>query len=221
MTITARTLIEDVARYLSDFDEDESYVHWSQEDLLSYFKLAVGIVSITKRDKFTRRTEVNLVEGALQDVPSNCESDIKVLGIADENGVVTKIARQAKLSKFPSLGRPVCKGKVKAGTPYKLNSYEYSEENPRQIIVDPPVPPGVEATLVITCYIPPDITSIDSAIDLGADVEAAVFELMLYYAWGVDIEDNANRERSDSHWNKAVQLLQLSSGAQALARQVR
>ena len=59
MAITARTLIEDVSRYLSDYDEDESYVHWTKEDLLSYFKRAISIVAITKRDKFTRKTEVN------------------------------------------------------------------------------------------------------------------------------------------------------------------
>lgn len=221
MAITARTLIEDVSRYLSDYDEDESYVHWTKEDLLSYFKRAISIVAITKRDKFTRKTEVKLVEGALQDVPTSCESDIKVWGLADENGVVKTIARKSKLTYYPTLGRPVCKGKVKGDTEYKLRSYEYSEDNPRQIVVDPPVPAGTNATLVISCYMPPDVTSEDSSIDLGADAEAAVFEFMLYYAWGVDIEDNANRERSDSHWNKAIQLLQLSSGMESLARQVR
>nr|DAR25190.1 MAG TPA: head to tail adaptor [Caudoviricetes sp.] len=221
MTIAARTLIEDVARYLSDYDEDESYVHWTQEDLLSYFKRAIGIVSIVKRDKFTRITEIKLVEGILQEVPSTCESDVKVLGLADENGTLKSIARKATHTKYPALGRPICKGRVKGNKDYKLNSYEYSDENPRYILVDPPVPANTDATLVITCYTPPDVTSLDSEVDLGADIESAIFELMLYYAWGVDIEDNANRERSDSHWNKAIQLLQLSNGAEALARQVR
>lgn len=221
MTIAARTLIEDVARYLSDYDEDESYVHWTQEDLLSYFKRAIGIVSIVKRDKFTKRTEIKLVEGVLQEIPSTCESDVKVLGLADENGNLKHIARKANHTTYPPLGRPICKGKIKGNGEYKLHSYEYSEENPRYILVDPPVPANTDATLIISCYTPPAVTSLDSEVDLGADIESAVFEFMLYYAWGVDIEDNANRERSDSHWNKAIQLLQLSRGAEALARQVR
>ncbi len=32
---------------------------------------------------------------------------------------------------------------------------------------------------------------------------------MLYYAYGVDIEDVANRERSNQHWKNALDLLQI------------
>lgn len=33
-----------------------------------------------------------------------------------------------------------------------------------------------------------------------------IFELILYYAWGVDIEDQANRERSNAHWANALEV---------------
>lgn len=220
MSITASSMIEDVARYLSDYDEDESYVHWSSEDLLSYFKKAISIVAMTKRDKFVKKTTVKLKEGILQDVPESCESDITVYGIANEDGVVTEYARRAKIGAYPKIGRPICKGRV-VGQGYKMQSYDYDPENPRQIIVDPPVPADVDVELVISCYMPPDVTSDDSVISLGADLEAAVFELMLYYAWGVDIEDSATRERSQQHWNNAMTLMQLSQTAQAVARRAR
>jgi len=43
---------------------------------------------------------------------------------------------------------------------------------------------------------------------------------MLYYAWGVDIEDPANRERSNQHWNNAMALMKLNLEMQQLAKQV-
>lgn len=213
MTITANSLIEDVARYLSDYDEDEAYVHWTREDLLSYFKRAISIVAMAHKEKFVKKTEIKLVEGTLQDVPDYCESEVSVYGLADENGVVTERVRRSRIGIYPKLGRPVCSSRVKSAT-YKLNSYDIDADNPRQIIVDPPVPPNTDAILVISCYQPPVVKSEDNAIELGADLESAVFELMLYYAWGVDIEDNANRERSNQHWQNAMALMKISLDAQ-------
>ena len=219
MAISANSLIEDVARYLSDYEEDEAYVHWTKEDLLSYFKRAISIVAMTNQKRFVKKTEVKLVAGILQDVPESCESDVTVYGMANEDGVVTERARRIKIGLYPKLGRPVCSSRVKSDT-YKLSSYDIDESNPRQIIVDPPVPEGTDATLIISCYQPPVVTSEDSAVELGADLESAVFELMLYYAWGVDIEDQANRERSNQHWNNAMTLMKLNLEMQQLAKQV-
>lgn len=219
MPITASSLVEDVARYLSDYDEDEAYVHWTREDLLSYFKRAVGIVTATNRKKFYKRTEIKMVEGILQDVPDHCESDVTVYGQADERGVVTERVRQTRIGAYPKLGRPMCSSRVKSST-YKLNYYDIDPSNPRQIIVDPPVPPGTEATLVISCYQPPVFTGGDGELDLGSDLEAAVFELMLYYAWGVDIEDTASRERSNTHWQNAMSIMKFNLEMQAMAKRL-
>lgn len=101
-----------------------------------------------------------------------------------------------------------------------MDSYDFDPDNPRQIIVDPPVPAGVEASLVISCYQPPVVSGEDDIIDLGSDLESAVFELMLYYAWGVDIEDTASRERSNTHWQNAMTLMRLNLEMQQLAKRV-
>ncbi len=221
---SASALIEDVARYLSDFEEDESYVHWSREDLLSYFRLAVNIVATTKKDLFTKRTEIPLVEGSVQEVPTSCKSDITVIGQADENGVIKERPRKLLLNMYPVLGRPICKSKVKPSESnkieYKMKGYDYITEDHRQIQVEPPVPAGFEGSLVLTCYSPPDVSAPDAEVDLQGS-EPAIFELMLYYAWGVDIEDTATRERSNTHWQNAMTLLNLDAQAQQIARGMR
>lgn len=218
MAISASSMQADIARYLSDYDEDESYVHWTQEDLLSYFKRAISIVAMAKRDKFVNRTVIKLKPGTVQDAPSNCESDISVQGI-EVDGATERI-RRANLNIYPSLGRPTCHSKT-CGRGYKMKSYDIDPDNPRSILVDPPVPDDADVSMVFTCYIPPEVSSADSVVELGGDLEAVVFELMLYYAWGVDIEDVANRERSNQHWNNAMTLLQLDAKFKAVARKMR
>lgn len=218
MTISASSMLTDIARYLSDYDEDESYVHWTQDDLLSYFKRAISIVAMAKRDRFVKRRVVKLKPGAVQETPEDCKSDISVQGV-EKDGVVERV-RRANLSIYPPLGRPMCRSKI-CGTGYKMKSFDIDPTNRRSILVDPPVPDGADVSLVLTCYMPPTVDSVDSTIELGQDLEAVVFELMLYYAWGVDIEDVANRERSNQHWNNAMTLLQLDVKLTAIARKMR
>lgn len=218
MAISASSMSADVARYLSDYDEDESYVHWTQDDLLSYFKRAISIVAMAKRDKFVKRRVVKLQPGAVQEAPAECESDISVQGVENE-GAIERI-RRANLNIYPTLGRPSCRSKI-CGKGYKMKSFDIDPTNARSILVDPPVPEDADVSLVFTCYVPPTVDSIDSTVELGGDLEAVVFELMLYYAWGVDIEDVANRERSNQHWNNAMTLLQLDAKLKAVARKMR
>lgn len=208
--LAVSTLIEDVARYLSEFDEDESYVHWTKEDLLSYARYAIGVVGTIKKDKFIKRTEIKMKPGAVQDVPENCESNVSVIGQADENGVVRELPKKLKITKFPKLGRVKCESRVKTDSEYKLTSYEYDQTDPTRILVDPPVPDGVDATLVISCYMPPSISSDSDTITAGSELEPVIFELMLYYAFGVDIEDSSSQQRSQQHWNNAMTLLNLN-----------
>lgn len=220
MTTTARTLIEDVSRYLSDNDDEESYIHWTEDDLLSYYRRAVSVVSIFKKDRFIKRVVVPLEEGAIQHIPDSCVSDVTVHGIAVD-GVVKQRARQSALSTFPPLGRKKCSVCVQGGE-YKLDSYEIGQPDSRSVTIDPPAPAGVKGELVLSCFAPQDATdSLDATLDIGDDLSAAIFELMLYYAWGVDIEDTANRERSNQHWSNAMTLLSLDAMAQAKARRVR
>lgn len=220
MGTTARTLIEDVSRYLSDNDDEESYIHWTEEDLLSYFRRAVSVVAVFKKDRFTRKIMVPMEEGAVQHIPDSCVSDVAVHGIAVD-GVVKQRARKAALSTFPPLGRKRC-SICTHSTEYQLASYEVGAPDARSVIIDPPAPAGVKGELVISCFAPQELVdNPDAVLDIGDDLNAAIFELMLYYAWGVDIEDIANRERSNQHWSNAMTLLGLDALAQTRARRAR
>lgn len=211
-------LIDDAKRYVVGYYEDdgEQYVHWTEEDWLSYIRLSVGVIAATDVSLFTSVVEVPLQPGSVQLLPSQCESLRSVRGQLGENGEVDHLPRKRSMTsrKIPAISRKSCSNYVKGETGYKVKSYTVDPDDPKMIIVDPPVPSGADATLVITCYAPPTLDSVDDEIPF-TDVHASViFELVLYYAWGVDIEDQANRERSNTHWNNALKLLEISDKMQ-------
>lgn len=204
-------LIEEVSRYLQDneFEDDVQYVHWTREDLFSYLRNAVAIVAMVRKEEFVSTVDVELVEGAVQTLPSPCKSLKTVQGQKNDRGVVMQRIRETKLSNLAAFSRAVCTSKTTSSDGYVAKSYSYDEDDPKTIYVDPPLQKGQSGTLTITCYAPPQVTGINDELDVDENFRPIIFELMLYYAYGVDIEDNANRARSDAHFKAALQLLQI------------
>lgn len=211
-------LIDDAKRYVVGYYEDdgEQYVHWTEDDWLSYVRLAVGIIAAADVSLFTSVVEVPLQQGSVQTLPSQCESLRSVRGQRGENGEVEHLPRKRSITsrRIPTISRKICSNYVKGDTEYKIKTYTVDPDDPKMIIVDPPVPVGTDATLVITCYAPPSLGGMDDEIPFTDVHTSVIFELILYYAWGVDIEDQANRERSNTHWNNALKLLEISDKMQ-------
>lgn len=207
-------LIEDAQRYVVGYydDEDEMYVHWTEDDWLSYIKLAVGILATVDPELFTKTVDVELVPGAVQEIPAQCKTLRSVRGQRDDTGAISRLVRKRSSStlKLPGIMRKTCKIKTVSDDEYVVKSYTVDEFDEKVIIVDPPVPNGRTATLVITCYSPPDIKDVNEELPINATHASIIFELLLYYAWGVDIEDTANRERSNTHWNNALKLMDIT-----------
>jgi len=206
-------VIDDVSRYLQDneFEDDVQYVHWTKGDLLTYAQLALSIIAMVRKEDFTETVDVELVEGAVQTIPAQCKSVQTVQGQKNDDGVIVSRLREVRISNLSAFSRPVCKPSVKFGasSEYRVKSFSYDDNDPRVIYVDPPVPANTNATLTISCYAPPVVKGEDDEIDLDQNLVAVVFELMLYYAYGVDIEDAPARERSMAHWKNALDLLQI------------
>lgn len=204
-------LVEEVSRYLQDneFEDDVAYVHWTRQDLLTYARNALTIVTMVHKEDFIQTVEMPLQAGVFQTIPKPCKTLKTVQGQPDENGVVNKRVREVKLSSLQAFSRSFCSAKTNSTSAYEVKSYSYDKDDPKTLIVDPPVPDDVSGTLIITCYAPPVISDESDDIDIDEKYRPIIFELMLYYGWGVDIEDTASRERSNQHWKHAMDLLQL------------
>lgn len=202
--IRARSLIDSVSVYLRDHEEGYEFTHWTERELAHFLELAMELVSSVRPSMFTTRIEVSLVPGAIQSVPETCSEFVSVLGQKDSDGAITPI-RKSSSKMALSLNFPLCYATTKGD--YVVSAWRYDEDDAKTIYVDPPVPVGSSAKLVLSCYNVPDIESADATIKLPSQWKPALFELMLYYAYGVDIESVPNRDRSAVHWNNAVTIM--------------
>lgn len=217
-----RDLIDDAKRYVVGYyeDDDEQYIHWTEEDWMSYVRRAVGIVALADQDLFTKQMDIPLVAGSVQSIPDVCRSVKSVRGFRNEDGSLNYIRKKSSASlKLPKPRREKCVGITKGDTAYQVKSYTLDPDDEKLLIVDPPVPAGFDGVLAISCYGHPTISSYDEELPFNETHATAVFELVLYYAWGVDIEDQANRERSNTHWANALKLLEITDNM--IQRQLR
>lgn len=220
------TLIEDARRYVVGYyeDEDEKYVHWTEDDWLSYVRLAVGVMAMADVELFTNVIDVPLQPGQVQELPASCNTLRSVRGQRADDGSISHFVRKRSYNsmRLPRITRPTCKAITVGDGSYKVEAYAVDDNDKGMILVEPPVPVGFEGSLVVTCYSPPRIDSLDEDLPFDDSHATIVFELILYYAWGVDIEDQANRERSNTHWNNALKLMDIRDVAQqrALMRKV-
>ena len=212
-------LFVDVSRYLTDFsyDDTESYVHWEKADLLNYFRLAVNIVANENQRLFTKQRIIKLVPGNLQNIPDEYGEVIDVLGHVAANGTYVFVGKaDTKFTRSFTLA--YCKEKEGRRSEYKATSWGFLDGNKSQIFVDPPVPVGAESTLSVLCYSPPRIDGEMSDVSGLDRFRPVIFELMLYYAWGVDIESSTSRERSSLHWTNAITLLNSITAKQKVTK---
>lgn len=209
MMINPRQMVQEVSQYLVDQDPDMPYAHWSEDELLGYFRLAVAIVASTQKNNFIQRVRIALTEGSVQSLPVTCQEMTGVIGFVGGNGKIIAHPRRTSIQALnfvDGLGCRNCSATVDTED-YKMDSWQYDETNPNIIYVQPPVPENVRAELEIACFVPPSVDDIDTDVNLGSQLRPAVFELMLYYAYGVDTESVPSRDRSTTHWNNAIALL--------------
>lgn len=206
----AEDFYQRVSRYLTDFDYDsdsESYVHWTKEDLFGYYKLAVSLVASLNKSKFVTTVKVPLQEGSIQTIPPSCNELSSVVGAVDSSGKLIELTRRVQSAMMSRFKLETCSSKLDTDGTYNLESWDYIDGSKNIIEVYPPVPAETQATLLVTCFTPPKITSESEEVYGLDEYEAAIFELMLYYAWGVDTESTASRDRSNTHWANAMSLI--------------
>lgn len=206
--ISIAPLVKEVSEYLVDQEIGYEYIHWSEESLLSYARLALGIVATASRAELTKVLSVPLVAGSIQTVPSSCVGSVSVLG-AEAGGIVTAV-REVSASASLFSGRLGC-ADCSMGTDsedYKIESWSRVSGTDNSFIVHPPVPEGAEGNILVSCFVPPTIDSIDSVVDLADTFRPVIFSFMLYYAYGVDFESVSMREQSAYHFANGNALLQ-------------
>lgn len=214
---TGADIVNSVSKYLDDQELGYEFTHWTEEELFEYLRMALDVIASTNRSKHSKHVEFPLVPGSLQTIPKNCVAPA-VVGYTDVYGIVQPVR---KLTKEPSsgIGKPLCSATTSGE--YRLQSWAKSADDQNTVWVYPPVPQGVNTTMVVSCYSPPNPQTLEEELDITPEERAAVFELMLYYAFGTDVESVPNRERSEAHFNKAFTILGVALTAAGTRKNVK
>jgi hypothetical protein len=202
--VVVRELIEQVARYLSDYDDagdpDFQYRTWSEKDLRYYFTLAIGALVSNDPKLFSAPVVVNIPKSGLVQLPSECEECLGTLQYISPTGKVTNQPPYTDKNPY-TIARPPC-----AGTPSKevVPSVVRAAFDRRVLLA---TPQDVGGSLVLSCSNTPVITTNTATVDIPAKYASVLFNLMVSYAYGTDTESAVMRERSNVHWERAGALL--------------
>lgn len=214
--IRAEALLDDVGRYLSDFDStDPEFNHttWSRRDLKSYLRMSlVALMSVRPAD-FSKIVEVPMTGTDIVPLPSECDQLLSIVGYRGADGVLDTTVREVKKTDRPTVSRPVC---VSAAGAPGTTEVEVSAEGPRDVVMSPPKTDG---SLVVRCSVEPVLDGDNAVIDLPSKYEAVLFNWMVSYAMGTEVEAVALRQRSDEHWKRGSDLLGLAMSSRKAARQ--
>lgn len=214
---TLRQVAEEISRYLVDQEEDYEFTHWTEVDILDYCRDAARIVAMNLKASFTTNKVMDLKPGSLQTLPAGCSEFVSVVGNVDKYGVLIDTVGRTSFRAQQTLHRPLCV-RSDAGPGYRVSSWQFDVSNLSAFYLQPPVPAGIKARIMIACYGIPTIRSLDDELPIPDSLIPILKEFILYYAYGRDTESVPARQYADMHWKNGVTLL--SGEKQAMAVQL-
>jgi hypothetical protein len=211
-----RDLIPQVARYLSDYDNSPEfqYVEWTQSDLLDYFRLSVQSLALLHPSAFTRTLDAPIQNG-MAILPDDCTQYIKTVGMKDVRGIMSFAVKELpKTASTYRVGRPVCEPSSAAGlgTTVQMVGAAADSAGQKTLAVSPTTAMGSVAVL---CSCVPAVGSADESVVLGPMFQPVIYNWMISYALGTDMEAVPMRERSDTYWKRGLDLLSAVIGVKS------
>lgn len=209
-------MLSAMGSYLSDLDpEDPSLSHltWSPDDLRVYLRMAALSVFAAVPGRFGYR-HFAVPDGPFVDLGPECVDVLSVQGVQHADGTFSPLVRLVrKRREIPITSREMC---PPLPGPYRVRMITVTLDPaaPRNLTVDPQLPPG--ASLVLVCSRVPSTDGLEILIDEA--LEPVLFNWALSYAFGTEFESGTARQRSDTLWNHGSDLLGLS---RATAKAVR
>lgn len=214
--IDKAALIARASAYLTDDEPGFEFTHWTERDLSTYFDMALKLLAIALPEVSRGTCVVRVSSGSSVELPACCEALLGLVSVRVNGQPIDYRPRRTSVRGLAYA--PLCPPeKVKGG--YRMDSWSYDPEEGGQVYLTPPVPEGTDVELTLQCVKPLQV--VNGKVDIPAKYDAIVFEFMLYYAWGVDIESPASRDRSAAHYKVALDMLGVSANHKSLTAYAR
>jgi hypothetical protein len=198
VTIYVSDVVEEVSRQLND-QGLIPYTRWNKGELVVYLNDALIMVGNYRPDAFTSTTDIALVPGAQQTLPTGFSFLKSIDSNATNSNCPGSPVTEANLDILRAFFKKPC---MPTGGPadYRVTSFAYDQKNPLIFYVSPPVPTdaaGLEVTATLVgaapTYATIDIT-LGTAIAIDPKYKNALTEWMLYRAYQVDTESVSSRQ---------------------------
>ena len=167
---TPFSIAKHVAFQLSDCEEGNEFVRYTQQVMLEYLNRAICTVSEFRPDLFSQNTQVTLQAGSCQQLPDNVEYLVGIDGVeSPEGNAPTATSADFDLQKaFPkskcanARRRCIIPGaNQSSANAYEISSFSYNPNNPRVFYVTPDVPAGSNIQITIQAVVPAPCYTID------------------------------------------------------------
>tara|TARA_R100001510_G_C7651770_1_gene209528 strand:+ start:791 stop:1501 length:711 start_codon:yes stop_codon:yes gene_type:complete len=215
-TLTGANIITRV----QDTLQDTTSVRWPEAELLRYINDAQREIVNIRPEASALTTNVQLVTGTKQTLPTNGLRLIKITrNMSDASGGATG-ARAIRIvsadilnTQEPDWNNPGVGGDAAHGTTVK--HYIFDEDDPRNYYVYPGVAGNAYVEIVYSKS-PTDLSATSSTIDVDDIYGNAIVDFVLYKAYLKDAEYASNNQRAGSHFQLFTASLGQGAGAQDL-----
>lgn len=175
---------------------DVAHVTWSEPELLGYLNEALRATALVKLDTVTKQQSVSLVEGVLQDLPSDAIALIAIPRNVSGR-VVTEVDQQLldEVQRF-----------WPAGTPEPtVEHYTVNPASPRQFNVFPPND-GTGAVVALYGVVPPELTVVSDPIPVNDTYEQPLISYVLAraYAKNTKRQDLTKAAAAMQDWGRSL-----------------
>tara|TARA_B100000900_G_scaffold364260_1_gene338784 strand:+ start:634 stop:1341 length:708 start_codon:yes stop_codon:yes gene_type:complete len=199
-TITGANIISRV----QDTLQDTTSVRWPEAELLRYINDAQREVVNLRPDASATTSNVQLVTGTKQTLPTTGLRLIKVTrnmsaasGSATGGRAVRIVDIDILNTQEPDWNDPTVTGDAAHGTTVK--HYIFDQDDPRSFYVYPGVSGNAFVEIVFSKS-PTDLSSTSSTIDIDDTFANAIIDFVLFKAYLKDAEYAGNAQRSNQHY---------------------
>lgn len=175
------------------FDTDK--IRWQDADILRYINDASRAIVDIVPSAYTRRSEVTLDTGEIQQVPND---GLVLLRVA--RNVAGRAIRRVDLDDM-NAGHP---NWVTEAPSAQIRQYMFDPDTPTQYLVYPPSD-GSSQVEITYAVVPGDITSLNDTLPLRDTYKLAYVSYTLFRAYARDSDYAANRDLSSWYFQQFAQ----------------
>lgn len=187
----------------SDIVQDQTGVRWPETELLRWLNDARREIAIARPDIYAATSNVNLVAGTKQTLPSDGMRLIDVtrnMPSGAAGSAIRIVEREILDAQRPGWHTETASTAIK--------HFMYDERNPRTFYVYPPATAGHTIEIVYG-QAPTEITNTTTSLSSEDIYAGAIVDYVCYRAFAKDAEYAGNQGRSAAHYQQFLNALGL------------